>query len=148
MHSSRGLANHLSYSDLARILKGILTSPSAHEQIMYEEINSSGLIPLKMCSAVVVLDQFHPGWTLAQVESRETAEPRRFEYYIQFDMPFTNVPLVHTSIAGFDIDNADTGRLSIRAEEISSTGFKLVIRTWLQSCVYAVEVNWLALGNA
>jgi hypothetical protein len=148
IHPCRYLAGPLFEPALAHILLGILTSTPAQEQIMYGETNNTGLIPLKMCSAVVALDQFYPGWTLADVENSETPEPRRFEHYIWFDAPFANVPLVHTGIAGFDIDNADTGRLSVRAEEISNTGFKLVVMTWLHLFVYGIEVSWLALGNA
>jgi hypothetical protein len=108
----------------------------------------SGLIPLKMCSAVVMLDQYQPGWTLAQIEPGEISGRRSFEYYIHFDQSFSNVPLVHCGISGFDIDNQDTIRLSVSIAKITSDGFKIVIQTWLHTCVYGVEISWIALGNA
>ena len=108
----------------------------------------TGLIPLKMCSAVLTLDQYHSGWTLAQIEADNTPSPRRFDYYVKFDDRFSNVPLVHTGIIGFDMDNRDSNRISIRASEITSDGFKLSTQTWMHTRVYMIEVSWLALGHA
>jgi hypothetical protein len=115
---------------------------------MNEDSINSGLIPLKMCSAVVKLDQYQPGWTLAKIEPGEISGRRSFEYYIHFSQPFSNVPLVHCGISGFDIDNQDTSRLSVSIAKITHDGFKIVIQTWMQTRVYEVEISWIALGNA
>jgi len=109
---------------------------------------NTGLVPLKMCSAVVTLDQYLEGWNLADVEPYPTPEARSYSYYVSFDNPFSYVPLVHVGISGFDIDNRDSSRLSVRAEEISTDGFKIIIQTWMHTQVYKVEVSWLALGNS
>lgn len=100
-----------------------------------------------MCSAVATLNQHLPDWNLADVEPESASEPRYFSFDVMFDNPFSNVPLVQLGISGFDIDNNDSNRLSVRADEISHKGFKIVIETWLHTRVYKVEVSWIALGN-
>lgn len=111
------------------------------------ESGNTGLVPLKMCSAILTLDQYEDGWNLTDVQPYPTPEPRSFSYVVQFDSPFSYLPLVHVGIAGFDIDNKDSSRLSVRAEEITTNGFTLIIQTWMHTQVYKVEVSWLALGN-
>jgi hypothetical protein len=59
----------------------------------------------------------------------------------------TLAPNVSSGISGFDIDLQDAARLSVGAEAISLTGFRLVVRTWRQTKVYRVEIGWLALGS-
>ena len=100
-----------------------------------------------MCSAVVTLDQYLPGWNLSDIEKTAKPPPRHFVYDVSFNYSFSNVPLVHTGITGFDIGNNDTGRLSVRAEEITNDGFKIVVETWMHTRVYKVDVSWLAIGN-
>ena len=74
--------------------------------------------------------------------------PRKYEHYVAFETPFSAPPVLHTGISGFDIDNRDSSRLSVRAEDISANGFKLVIETLMHTRVYKVDVSWLALGSA
>ncbi len=114
---------------------------------MIDQSIHTDLVPLKMCSATVTLDQNLADWQLAQIETNASPEPRSFEYYIGFENPFSTVPLVQAGIAGFDIDNQDTSRLSLHITEVSSDGFKIVIQTWMHTRVYMVEVSWIALGS-
>ncbi len=114
---------------------------------MYTEHNGSGLIPLKMSAHTLYLDQFDADWTLANFEGDADPAPKRFERWIAFEAPFSNVPLVHVGLAGFDIDNRDTVRVRLWAERITANGFVLVIETWRHTRVYGIEVNWLALGH-
>ena len=99
-----------------------------------------------MCSSTISLGQYTPGWKLADFISDPKPTERCFKHYIGFTNPFTNVPLVHTGIIGFDIDNRDTGRVTTYIEDVSDTGFNLVIKTWMHSRVYQVDVSWLAIG--
>ncbi len=114
---------------------------------MFGEQIGSSLMPLTMSSAIIEFDQFTPDWPLAQLPEDDAAEPRSFTAHVNFDTPFGNVPIVHVGISGFDIDNRDTSRLSAHASAISPTGFDLVIKTWLNTRVYKVEISWLALGG-
>ena len=114
---------------------------------MFAEQNGTTLVPLTMSSAVIELDQYHPDWQLAQLTAESATEPRTFITHVAFDAPFANVPLVHVGISGFDIDNRDTARLNVRTGAVSATGFDLEVRTWLNTRVYSVEINWIALGH-
>jgi hypothetical protein len=114
---------------------------------MWGEQNGATLVPLTMSSAVVEFDQYSAGWQLAQPPEEDTNEPRVFTTHITFDEPFANVPMVHIGIAGFDIDNCDTARLSARAGPISPTGFDLTVLTWRTTRVYKAEISWIALGQ-
>ena len=68
---------------------------------MNDQSIHTDLVPLKMCSATITLDQYQPDWQLAQTETCATTEARSFEYYIGFENPFSNLPVVHAGIAGF-----------------------------------------------
>jgi len=82
------------------------------------------------------------GWNLA--ESAE--EPRAFVTEVIFSAPFQNVPVVQLALTGFDMDQRDSGRISLKAVEVTTAGFKVEISTWLDTRVYAVEFSWLAIG--
>ena len=55
--------------------------------------------------------------------------------------------MVQVAIAGFDIDQRDSARLSVRASAITATGFEIIVQTWQNSRVYKVEISWLAVGQ-
>lgn len=63
-----------------------------------------------------------------------------------FDAPFSSVPVVQLGLTGFDIDQRDTARVSLKAAAITPTGFSAEVWTWANTRVYAVEFNWLAIG--
>jgi hypothetical protein len=54
--------------------------------------------------------------------------------------------VVQLGLTGFDIDQRDTARLSLKAADITPTGFMAEVWTWANTRVYAVEFNWLAIG--
>jgi len=111
---------------------------------MFDNIANPGLIPIQMCSSIEVVDQFAPDFTLAQENA--TQNPRTFVKRIMFETPFSSIPVVHAALAGLDVDQRDSARLSIRAEAITADGFDLHITTWENTRVYKVEVSWIALG--
>jgi H-type lectin domain len=132
---------------MARKLIVRLISIVERKHDMFLELNNALLVPLTVCAARMEIDQHHPGWELALPPSDETAETRTFTTHVVFTSPFANNPIVHVGLCGFDIDNRDSARLSVRAEGISPTGFDLHIITWLNSRVYKAEVSWIALGH-
>jgi len=103
----------------------------------------SNVIPLTVLSAVAVLDNKLEGWTLLEVPA---TEPRVFSFVVAFERAFSSAPLVHAAIAGFDVENHDSARLRVRAENITPTGFVIRVETWLNTRVWGVEVSWLAIG--
>lgn len=101
-------------------------------------------------SLTIISDTFignvqEPDWCLLEVG--EGSQSRIFERYIRFGKRFNKKPLVHVSLAGFDIDNDDNARLSIRATNISVEGFSVQMITWLNTRMWSVEVSWIAFGH-
>ncbi len=108
---------------------------------------TTSLTPWKAASAVVSLSKETPGWSLAEVVEGEPHAARTFTTHIAFSEPFQFVPVLHSSLVGFDLDQRDSPRLSVAATGVTSTGFDLAVTTWMASRVYSVEVSWLALGS-
>ena len=101
-----------------------------------------------MCASTVEFDQFTPDWSLTQIEDTESDIPRVFVHCVQFDTPFSNIPIVHVGLSGFDIDNRDSARISVHTATVTSNAFDLVIKTWHNTRVYKAEISWIALGQA
>ena len=114
---------------------------------MIKESMNTVPLPMKMSSAIVSLGQHSPGWTLANIDEKSARQSRRFVSKVVFESPFCYIPVVHVGIAGFDIDHRDSARVSVSAAAISANGFNIVLQTWQNSCIYKVEVSWLALGQ-
>jgi H-type lectin domain len=106
---------------------------------------NSNLQPWRTLSATVSAGTFSEGWTLADLG--ESGESRRcYSLDISFEGPFSAPPVVQVALSGFDIDQGHTARLSVRALNITTEGFKLEIDTWADTVVYGVECAWLAIG--
>lgn len=108
---------------------------------------SAPLTPWKTASAVVSLSQETPGWNLAAGDEEKPETPRTFSTRIEFAERFQWPPVVQAALAGFDLDQRDSARLSVAVNRVTATGFDLSVTTWATSRVYAVEVSWLALGS-
>ena len=99
-----------------------------------------------MLSATVGAGTLTPGWNLAESPSTEEGEWRVFTQRITFDAAFFGPPVVVIGLTGFDIDQRDSGRVSVKSRDITSEGFAVEITSWRGSRVYAVEFSWLAVG--
>lgn len=100
----------------------------------------------KSLSASVEVGVLTPGWNL-DVCLEDSAEGTRiFRSTVVFDSPFAAPPVVHLGLTGFDIDHRDSGRLNLRATDITATSFVVEITTWLDTRVYSVGFSWLTLG--
>jgi hypothetical protein len=102
--------------------------------------------PWKSLSASIQVGTLTEGWNLAEPPADDAEEPRVFRFNVFFAAPFDHPPVVHLGLAGFDFDQRDSSRLSLRATEISNAGFVAEIGTWRETRVYSVEFSWLALG--
>jgi hypothetical protein len=105
---------------------------------------SSEYLPWSSLAAITTAGVLTEGWTLAACDDPET--PRTFTLPVAFAAPFAHPPVVQAGLVGFDLDQRDSGRLSTRVTNITTTGFDLVFTTWEDTRVYAVEVSWLAVG--
>ena len=73
--------------------------------------------------------------------------PRKVSRAIKFSEAFAVQPLVHVSLTMWDIGSGSNARADIRAENVTETGFDLVLRTWSDTRVARVSSSWLAIGG-
>lgn len=106
----------------------------------------SSSVPWKVLSSHVAVSVLTEGWSLACFEPAAEADIRTFTVAVAFDSPFFAVPVVQLGLTGFDMDQRDSSRISVKAESITESGFQASITTWANTRVYAVEFNWLAIG--
>ena len=102
-------------------------------------------VPWQVLSAKVCVGIHTENWTLAELEPDPDAA-RSFWVDVAFDSPFLSAPVVQVGLSGFDIDQRDSARITLKVETITETGFQAVIATWASTRVYSVEFNWLAIG--
>jgi hypothetical protein len=102
--------------------------------------------PWKSLSASLQLGALTAGWNLAEPPADDAEDVRVFRFTVFFAAPFDNPPVVHLGLTGFDFDQRDSSRLSLRAAEISTVSFVAEIATWRDTRVYSIEFSWLALG--
>lgn len=65
---------------------------------------------------------------------------------VAFDSLFSSIPVVHLGLTGFDIDRRESARITLKAENITPSGFQAIISTWNASRIFAVEFHWMAIG--
>ncbi len=105
----------------------------------------SSSVPWKVLSSSLALGVITEGWSLAELPA-DTQDVRSFTFEVFFDSPFFSVPVVQVAITGFDIDQRDSARLTVRADGITESGFTVVISTWADTRIYATDLNWIAIG--
>ncbi len=101
--------------------------------------------PWNILSSTVGVGILTDGWTLADLVF-EPDEARSFIVEVVFDTAFSATPVVQLGLSGFDLDQRESGRISLKTGAITRFGFQAVICSWSTSRVYAVEFNWLAVG--
>jgi H-type lectin domain len=105
---------------------------------------SMAITPMNFLAGSEALGYLNEGWALDQAP--HGSPERSFRSRVTFERPFTDIPLVHLGIAGFDVANQDSARVTSRVENVSPEGFDIVLGTWLHTRVWRVDVNWLAIG--
>lgn len=106
----------------------------------------SPTVPWQVLSSTVGIGVLTDGWNLDTIEPGEE-DSRSFIVNVAFASSFYSVPVVHLGLTGFDMDQRDSSRITLTAENISESGFQAVISTWATTRVFAVEFNWLAIGS-
>lgn len=100
--------------------------------------------PMNFLAGTEALGSLSKGWTLDKAP--HGAPERSFRTRVSFNRPFQGTPLVHLGIAGLDAGNQDATRLTAVADNVTHDGFEIVLKTWLHSKLWRVDVNWLAIG--
>lgn len=72
--------------------------------------------------------------------------PRALRHSVSFSGAFLAPPSVQVSLSMWDISNAATTRMDIRAEDITENGFTIVFRTWGDTKIARARAAWRAIG--
>ena len=72
--------------------------------------------------------------------------PRAVRRRIDFGDAFRDPPVVHVALTMWDMDRAANARCDLAAEAVETAGFTVVFRTWGDSRIARVRVDWMALG--
>ncbi len=72
--------------------------------------------------------------------------PREVRHVHEFTEPFAEPPAVSVGISMWDMDHKANSRADIAAENITTTGFHLVFRTWSDTRVARIRADWMAIG--
>ena len=101
-------------------------------------------MPLTILSSHVGAGILCEGWNLSEAGPEEC---RSFEVEVEFASAFSNAPVVHLGLTGFDSAKDDSPRISLKAKNITASGFVAEISTWAATRLYSVEFSWLAIGS-
>jgi H-type lectin domain len=72
--------------------------------------------------------------------------PRESRHTISFKEAYADVPSVTVSISMWDLDQKTNARADVSAENVTTTSFELVFRTWGDSRVARIRADWMAIG--
>ncbi len=91
-------------------------------------------------SGTIACDGNSPDWTLNEGNGERT-----FTHRVVFKASFSNVPMVTVGLTGLDVSSG-ASKVYVGAANIDATGFDLEVKTWADTRVWAVVVNWLTIG--
>ena len=106
---------------------------------------TAAVLPLSIVAGAARFDDSLPGWSL--LERTDDGGLRTFAGRITFERGFESPPVVQIGITGFDIDNGDNSRLGVGITAVDGTGFDVELRTWYNSRLWSVDLNWIAIGH-
>ncbi len=106
----------------------------------------SSTVPWQVLSSNVGVGVLTEGWNLDVTEPFGEGS-RSFTVDIAFATHFSSIPVVQLGRTGFDMDQRESSRITLKAETITESGCQAVLSTWAGSRVFAVEFNWLAIGS-
>lgn len=107
---------------------------------------STGVLPLSFAAGAARYDEAQAGWELLETHLGGNGV-RTFTGRVEFERTFNSPPIVQIGITGFDIDNRDNARLNVGITNVDVTGFDVELRTWLNTRIWSVDLNWFAIGH-
>ena len=66
---------------------------------------------------------------------------------VQFAVPYKGHPDIHLATSGLEMDNGFDARYQLFAQNVDRFGFDLVVSTWADSRLLAVDVDWVATSR-
>jgi hypothetical protein len=109
-------------------------------------MTTGAVLPLSFIAGAVRFDESQPGWGLLE-RTLNGDGVRTFSGRVTFEREFAAAPVVQIGITGFDIDNGDNARLNVGIIGVDGRGFDVELRTWWNSRLWSVDLNWLAIGH-
>jgi hypothetical protein len=100
----------------------------------------SGAIGVEQGSRVLFNDFAHDGPMWVGEGPREVRLPQ------EFGNAFLAPPVVSIGISMWDMDRNTNSRADISAENVTTTGFEIVFRTWADTRVARIRADWMAIG--
>lgn len=73
--------------------------------------------------------------------------PREARRAVTFSDRFRSMPAVTVGVSMWDMSSDMNQRADVRAENVTHEGFEIVFRTWADSRVARVRVDWMAIGE-
>ncbi len=71
---------------------------------------------------------------------------RELRRVVRFSTPFHGAPVVTLGVSLWDFDHATNHRADLQAQRVAPEGFELVFRTWKDTRVARLRVDWAAFG--
>ncbi|MES2969872.1 MAG: H-type lectin domain-containing protein, partial [Pseudomonadota bacterium] len=72
---------------------------------------------------------------------------REIRQPVTFPEPFQAPPAVMVAIAMWDMDHNTNPRADIRSDNVTTTGFDIVFRTWSDTRIARIRADWTAIGT-
>lgn len=72
--------------------------------------------------------------------------PRKLDTKVTFSEAFSAPPNVHISVSMWDLDKRTNARADVSADQITERDFNIVFRTWGDTRVARLRVDWTAVG--
>ena len=72
---------------------------------------------------------------------------RKFTTHVDFKEAYKKTPIVALSLSGMDALNTANTRMSVTPTNVTEKGFDVEYKTWGNSQIWAVFVNWTAFGG-
>lgn len=73
--------------------------------------------------------------------------PRERIRQVAFETPFVDAPVVHVSLALWDIGASANVRGDISTRNVTAAGFDLIFNTWGDTRVARIRASWMAIGT-
>lgn len=99
------------------------------------------MVGVEQGSTILFSDFEHDGEMWTGDGARQLVTP------VGFSDRFLSPPSVHVSVSMWDLDKRTNARADIAADAITETGFQIVFRTWGDTRVARMRVDWIAMGE-
>jgi hypothetical protein len=96
---------------------------------------------MKVLTGTVKVDRETRGWTLLQPGEQSFPAP------VHFEQKFNKSPKVMVALYGLDVDNDVNTRLTVTAQDVKETGFKMVFGKWADTRVNGAYGSWVAIDR-